>query len=440
LRLGLALFTGTIALLGAMLSFYFGLRLKHTNALLFSLLCLIMPMFTSYSLLHSAFALPIFPWYGFEILAGYLLALLVIYLHNRICGVGLLASRISTGVAVAFCALALCYGLSGAYLTVPVMKLFSALAFLFKAGTALYLLITAILARRDNTPQAEPLYYASIFYAVTVVWDRLLPEYEPAVSGWYSEWGSVILVIAIGYTLWRGMVTAHRNSLAFASENRQMVRQLSMQTEYAKQLQARSEENRRLIHDFRQHIRTVGGMVTQALNTADNQKILHELEAYLAQLPDSLTVTGVYSAGIFCGNVAADSLLQYYDTIAKQDGIATNFELRLPQALPLTDVELCTVLGNLLENAVDACHRQTEDPRNIHIASQIDSELVILIENSYDGVLKQHGKRFLSRKNDGAEHGIGIESARYILEHHGGSLHIYLQEKKFQAGIVLPLD
>lgn len=167
LRLGIALFSCTIALLGAALSLYFGLRLKDKNALLFSLLCIIMPIYTAYPLLHSAFALPVFPWYGLEMLAGYLISLLVICLHNLICSVGFLSGRISIGVAAAFCVLALCYGMSGAVLTVPVMELFSVLAFLFKAGTAFYLLITAIFTRRNSILQAQPLYYGSIFYAVT---------------------------------------------------------------------------------------------------------------------------------------------------------------------------------------------------------------------------------------------------------------------------------
>lgn len=133
LRVGIALFVGTLALLAAALSLYFGVRMKHQNATLFSLLCVAMCAFTSYALIHSVFALPIFPWYALEMASGYLFSVLVVILHNRICDVDLYVRRASVGIASAVCAVALCYGLWSAYLTVPVMEAFSSLVFLFKA-------------------------------------------------------------------------------------------------------------------------------------------------------------------------------------------------------------------------------------------------------------------------------------------------------------------
>ena len=57
--------------LGAALAAYFGVRMRHKNALLFALLCLAGSLFTAYPILHSAAALPPRPWYALEISVGY---------------------------------------------------------------------------------------------------------------------------------------------------------------------------------------------------------------------------------------------------------------------------------------------------------------------------------------------------------------------------------
>lgn len=432
LRMGISLFANTLSLLAAALSFYFGLRMKHQNAKLFSLLCVVMCVFTSYGLTHSVLALPVFPWYALEMTSGYLFSLLVILLHNRICDIDPLVRRISVGTAAVFCVAALCYGLFSPWLTVPVMQVFSTLVFGFKAAAAVYLIVTAFLSLKSRSRQAAPLFYASVVYATTFVWDRVFPSYEPILSGWFIEWGSLALVGAIGYTLWRDITTAYANNLIFAEERRLMTRQLAMQTEYAKQLQKSVDENRRLTHDFRHRLHTLEGIATRF---GENNELLQ----YLTEDMTAATVP-IYSKN-FCGNVAVNALLQYYSSVMAENQIKENFRLLLPDTLTLSNVELCTVLGNLLENAVEACLRQTDGNRFIKIATTLEETLLILVvENSSDGTYQFEGGRFLSRKPGTLRFGIGLESVRHTLEQHGGTLDVYPMPEQFRVGIILPIQ
>ena len=93
--------------------------------------------------------------------------------------------------------------------------------------------------------QLAPLFFAAAFYATLLLWDRLLPAFEPVVTGWFGEWGSFAMTLTIGYVLWRDIVSAYRFNLAFAAEYRQMERQLAMQVEYADQLAQRRERQQR---------------------------------------------------------------------------------------------------------------------------------------------------------------------------------------------------
>lgn len=94
-------------------------------------------------------------------------------------------------------------------------------------------------------------------------------------------------------------------------------------------------------------------------------------------------------AGAFSPNTAVDVLLQYYYFCAKEHDIHMDIRFCLPQKPLLSDVELCTILGNLLENAVDACNRmpvmnESVSEKSVTISSrETDGQWFILLENKY---------------------------------------------------------
>ncbi len=447
MRLTIILICDTIGLMLMLFSFYAAIRMKQRHALLFSLLCFSMCVFTSYGFIHVLFELPVFPLYTLELFSGYLLIFLTILLQNYLCKTDWLASRISSAAALVFCLLSLLYGITSAASRITNWErdAFSILVVAYKAAVAAYLLITSFLAFRAGTVRSRALLLANVVYGATFVWDRLLSSYEPVLGGWFTEWGSFVLVLATGYTIWRDIITAYSYSLAFAEEHHQMTRQLAMQTAYAKQIAEQNESRRKLTHDFRQHIHTLMTMATQLQQMPhldESDALLAELINYLSHIETS--PIRLRTQGSFCSNVAVDALLQYYANAAKESHIQTSFQLLLPARLPLTDVELCTMLGNLLENALDACRRMTPatdaSPRTIRLFTKETGMLFFLcVENSYDGIVLSDKGHFLSRKRNGQRSGIGISSIREIAERHGGSVSVYPMEHLFRVGITLPM-
>lgn len=448
LRLCIILFTDTIGLVLMLLALYTAFRMKQTHALLFSLLCLSMCVFTSYGFLHALFELPVFPAYTLELFSGYLLVFLTVLLQNHLCKTERLASQLSAAAALVVCLLSLLYGLISAASRITNWErdAFSMLVVGYKAVVAVYLLLTSFLAFRSGTVQSRALLIANVIYGVTFVWDRLLPSYEPVLGGWFTESGSFVLVLAIGYTIWRDIMTAYSYSLAFAEEHHQMTRQLAMQTAYARQIAEQNESRRKLTHDFRQHVHTLTAMVLRLQeqpHSEESDRLLCELTDYLSHI--ETTPVRLHTQGSFCSNVAVDALLQYYANAAEESGIHTSFQLLLPASLSLGDVELCTMLGNLLENALDACQRMTpvaeDTPHTIRIFTRETGLLFFLcVENSYDGIVLSDQGRFLSRKRGGKRSGIGISSIQDIVQRHGGSVTVYPLEHIFRVGITLPLN
>ncbi len=440
IRQSITLLTISLSLILLISTLYLGIIMKRTNALLFAFLCLSMSLTIFFPFLHTLLELPVYPWYMLELVCIYLMPLLVIILHNRICDVPPRLRWISIGIGSLVCLIACGYGMNAHSLTVPIMRTFSNLVFLYKLGVAMYLLITAYVAVNAGIEQVRPLYYASIAYALMFLWDRILPVFEPIYYGWFMDWANLIVVTAIGFSLMHDMVSAYFRNLAFAEEHRQMTRQLAMQSEYSRQLAEQSEKNRRLIHDFRHHLRTIASLLNHMEPENENITIYNELCAYLNQVSDNtVSLTGDVLKP-FSDNASVDALLQYYYSYARQQSIDTEFRL-VNADLKLTDVEYCTLLGNLLENAIDACMRLPKNAdRQIHLSSKETEHLLFIrIENTYDGMIIKTDTHFYSRKTGKSSHGIGMESVREIVERYGGSLDVYPLSDRFRVGILLPI-
>lgn len=414
--------TLVFAVLALWVSFHAARQQRHAR--LFFALCVCGAVSISYSLVHALVPMPIQPWYTVELVCGHILTLLLLVLHGRICDTPRTTRHLAEGAILMVCALSLCYGVYAAKVTQPLTAAFSGIESAFKLVTTLYLLVTAFLAIRQRDERAVPLFYADIFYATVFLWDSLLPAYEPISGGWFPEWGVLVLVGALGTVLWRDISIGYHRSLTFAEEQRQIQRQLEMQQEHYRQIAERVEAGRRQRHDFRHHLRTIAALAGDAQGQLD---YIRQIEA----------VDNLHRPLSYCREPALDALLYYYLSAAQQQGVQAEARVELPDGLTLSAVDLCTMLGNLLENALEACARQTQGTKtlSLHIRWQFE-KLYIVVKNSYDGQILQQRGGFQSRKHGGA--GIGTESVRELARRLGGTVDFQPGDDAFQVVLILP--
>lgn len=433
MRMILSVIVVVLAAAVSLLSFYLGLRMKYRNACTFSALCLICAIFYASPVIHTIICLPVIPFSAITLAVTYAIPALVISLHNRICNVPSVYRICSACFSWTFCIISIIYALCSAVLTTPVIQLFSFVVFVYKLCAAAYLLITAFTCLRDTDTQVFPVFLSALVYSAGFVWELILPDYEPIYSDWFMGWCSLFYVLMIGYILWRDIVNAYAANFAFMEENRQMHRQLTMQTEYTRQLTLQAEENRRLTHDLKHHIHTLSTLAAQN----GQQDILD----YLQQINQTAIYSGMSS---FCEDSIVDALLRYYYGMAQSNEIRISIHFSLPEHCPLNQIELCTILGNLLENAIEACTRQTSGSGNkkeITLNAKENGYMwMVSIENTYDGRLRCRGEKFISSKRTNDAVGIGIESVRKILKEHNSSLDIFPGDHLFRAGFLLPLQ
>lgn len=425
LRIGICMAADTLALFIALLAFYLGFRMHYKNALCFGGLCLAMIGFTSYPLLHTFFALPVFPTYAIELSCGYLIPLFVMMLHNQICETDHRASTAALYLASFFCLLTFGYSACSFMLTTDLMNLFSGMIFVYKAFVLIWLLSTAVLALKHQTPESTALFYGDIFYATAFFWDLLLPKFEPIYGGWFSEWGTSLLLLVILYTLWNDLVKAYSFRLTFSEEQRQLTRQIAIQKTHYQDLTDRIEETVRIRHDFRHHM--------QLLNTYLEQGKYEKLKDYLK---DYRVASDTDSRTVLCRNLTIDAILQYYNTRCRQTAIDFSVHAELPVELPCSDTDLSILFGNLLENAFEACTSQLTGRKYIRVQAGWQHEkLCLRVENSHSNQIRTHKGRYLSTKHSGD--GIGTQSVRALTERLNGQIKFDVTDSIFRVSVIL---
>ena len=121
------------------------------------------------------------------------------------------------------------------------------------------------------------------------------------------------------------------------------------------------------------------------------------------------------------GNIVIDSLIGYWYMTAQEKKIEFSVDICSPMTMPFKSADICLILGNLLENAVEAAQK-AERKRYIKVKMKYDkNNLLLFMVNSYNGQLvKVNGNKLKSTKTDARNHGIGLSSVnRAAAKYHG---------------------
>lgn len=179
-------------------------------------------------------------------------------------------------------------------------------------------------------------------------------------------------------------------------------------------------------HDYRNHIQNMK-------NRLDGDQ--GELEQYLDELADDLTQT---DTSIQTGNVMADAVLNSKLSVAEQKSIQLNVKAHIPKGIEMTDVEMCSVLGNLLDNAIEACEKLPCDKRFLRVyIDKFKGQFYLSVQNSSPSI--QHDKGIF-RTTKAGTHGFGLFRIDRIAKKYGGYVNRQYEEGVFATELLLPLS
>lgn len=182
----------------------------------------------------------------------------------------------------------------------------------------------------------------------------------------------------------------------------------------------------KLKHDSRQSIHVVSNLA--------KRKDFESIEKYLKEYEKSLPSIDYIK---YCDNNAVDALLNYYAQKEYEAGIKMNWKIDLPKTSLLSETDFCSLIGNLIENAIDGSMTmpQTEREHSLTILTKNKNTLYIVSTNSFKENIKQTNGKYVSTKKDGT--GIGISSICMTAEKYGGTANFHHTDNEFCADIIL---
>jgi len=310
-------------------------------------------------------------------------------------------------------------------------------------GSVLYFLVRlAAKLRRVDLEQVVFLAGSAIFLYFAAsdalrylgVGGRLVSLLFPFMSAGYFAENALLLLSFITATVFI-TATARKVREAGAEKYRLAAREmitesrLDFQREQYERLMESIESVRFMRHDLRHHL----AVVSEYANTGN----IAGIQGYMEGVE-----TGLSSARgkVYCENHAVSAITAYYLNLAEGQGVETTVKLTVPSETGrVRDSDLCVIVGNFLENAVEACRNVAEGERFLRLFSYMqDDTLTITMENSFDGRAKERDGVLYSRKHEGE--GVGLSSVRAVAAKYGGAARFESQGAMFLSSAYVQLD
>lgn len=204
--------------------------------------------------------------------------------------------------------------------------------------------------------------------------------------------------------------------------------QQTLMEKYYDEVQSMYQQMRTWRHDYKNHLQ----VMKAHLDLGEYQ----EVSDYILHLSDELIQIEKL---IETGNVMLDAILNSKLSLARDRQIEVDVKVILPPRLSVTEYDLCTVLGNLLDNAIEGCESQGEGERRflrIYIGV-LKEQLYLSVVNSHRIRVEKENGRYLSTKSPGR--GLGTLSVDGIAAKYKGYVNRKNDESVFATEVMLPL-
>lgn len=194
------------------------------------------------------------------------------------------------------------------------------------------------------------------------------------------------------------------------------------------QIMENQNQIRKMSHDFKHHIETLIALCV----SKNYDKLLGNLYELSGKKSGYILVDS--------GNIMLDAILSSKKNEAQNYNISFELDMNIPKNHPRITMELCTLLGNGLDNAIEACIRSKKEDKFVKVKINANmSQFECYIKNTIDKKPQPDGKFFKTSKLDPILHGIGLRSMKQTCDALGGKIDLDYNDKHFECHIYLPL-
>ena len=180
-------------------------------------------------------------------------------------------------------------------------------------------------------------------------------------------------------------------------------------------------------HDYHNHLQTLKARLDMG-QPAEARTYLDSLENDLDDIR-ALAETG---------NVSVDAILNAKLSLVLKQGISLNFKATVPKSLTVSDIDLCVILGNLIDNAMESCEKVEEERRFLRLyIGVLRQQLYLSISNATAETIRKIDSAYISTKR--GSHGHGLKRIDRVVEKYGGYVNRQNEPGVFATEILLPL-
>lgn len=239
------------------------------------------------------------------------------------------------------------------------------------------------------------------------------------------SFGMIVVTVFVVLLFYNLALTSHEKNEAMSKL--QQIRQDQVRFE---QMEATIEILRGIKHDTNHHLRIIKGMI-------------EEKPAQAIAYIDSLVSDGAKPLmSVNTGNIAIDALISEYAVRAKRNNIDFQPVVIIKDKMSVAITDLCSIISNLLENALEACCKLPDDSNRyikVKIVLAYNNALKIHIINSSDGNYSIKNGIFFTRKSDRLNHGIGTKRIIELMKKNNGFISFFPEKTYFEAVGLLPI-
>lgn len=192
---------------------------------------------------------------------------------------------------------------------------------------------------------------------------------------------------------------------------------------YYQEIENSQQTVRRMRHDMRNHLAVAGTLLREGR--------FKDAEDYLGKLDQEFSV----HTRLYCSDPISNAVLNAKMSKCEEFGIPCEFRVDLKEMPQISDIDLCSLFANTLDNAIEACQKmpQGSDRRITLNVRCINGYFSYEIINTKSSTVKEKNGIFETDKDDPLSHGIGLKNVRQIIQKYGGECRITYTDREFRV-------
>ncbi len=201
---------------------------------------------------------------------------------------------------------------------------------------------------------------------------------------------------------------------------------IALQKQHYEHILLQYKELQKFRHDVKSHMLVLNSMCASDDNT--------QIKKYLSQLTNKVSSKNPVE---YTGNRELDAVIAPFALEAESKNIKVQFKGIVSDDAAIDMFDICTIISNLLNNAIESCEKLQEDKRIIEFeVAGYNSQIFITVRNSYDvDSIINRRQKFITTKEDKLNHGIGLENVRRTVKKYDGDMRISQGNERFIVSI-----